>query len=211
MQLDILPLAIAMMIGPQILASIIFVTSRKGAVKVSLGYLLGIALAIASGITIVFIAARLLGISADASGHAAKKPLAIELGLVGLLILLSLRSFLKRKTAKPPKWLSKLQSTKPAGAFKLGVLLIFLMPTDLIITITVGLHLAAHGSDPTNLLSAVPFLALTMLVAGFPLLAYLLFRHQAEVVMPKIRNWMSRDSWLVNIIIYLFFIYLVVT
>lgn len=211
MQLDILPLAIAMMIGPQILASIIFVTSKKGAIKVSFGYLLGILFAIAAGVTIVFIISRVLGISADASGQAPKKPLIIELLLVGLLILLSLHSYLKRKTVKPPKWLSKLQSTRPSGAFKLGVLLICLMPTDLIITITVGLHLAAHGSDPSNLLSALPFLALTMLVAGFPLLAYLLFHDKAEVVMPKIRNWMSRDSWLVNIIIYCFFIYLVIT
>lgn len=211
MQLDILPLAIAMMIGPQILASIIFVTSQRGAIKVSLGYLTGILFAITSGITIVFVGSRLLGISADASGQAPKKSLILELVLVGVLILLSLRSYLTRKTAKPPKWLAKLQDTKPLGALKLGVLLIYLMPTDLVVMITVGLHLAAHGSDPTDLLSALPFLALTMMIAAFPLLGYVLFRKKAESAMPKLRDWMSDNSWLVNIIIYLFFIYLVAT
>jgi hypothetical protein len=211
MQLDILPLAVTMMIGPQILSSIIFITSKRNPVKVSLSYLAGLLFATSTGIIAVFTIARIFGLSADASGKAPKASVVVEIILVGLLVLLSLRSCLTRKTAKQPKWLANLQNAKPGGAFKTGLLLICLMPMDIIIMLTVGLHIAAHGSDPLDLLNALPFLAAMMLIAGFPLLSYLLLGNRAGSTMSNIRDWMKRDSWLVNIIIYFFFIYLVVT
>jgi hypothetical protein len=211
MQLDILPLAITTMVGPQILASIIFITSRRGAVKVSAAYLAGILLASSAFIVAVFVVARLLGISADAAGHAAKKVNVVETILISLLILASVRSYLTRATAKPPKWIAKLEETKPKGAFELGLLLICFMPADIVVMITVGLHLAAHGSNPSDLLNILPFLAVVLLIAGAPLLSYLLFRKQAMRLVPRVRDWMQDNSWLVNIIIYLFFIYLVVS
>lgn len=206
-----MPLAITTMLGPQILVSIIFVTSKKNAVKVSLSYLAGILFAASTGIVLVFAVARLLGLTASASGSAPKGSEAVELILVGLLIVLSVRSYLTRATAKPPAWLSKLQEATPRSAFKTGLLLIYLMPTDIIVMLTVGLHLAANGSSVTDLLSAIPFLAVVMLIAGAPLLSYLTFRKKAEIVMPKLRDWMQDNSWLVNIIIYIFFIVLVLT
>jgi hypothetical protein len=211
MQLEILPLAVTMVAGPQILASIVFVTSKKDPVKVSLGYLLGILLAASTFITAVFIIARLLGISADASGQAPKKLNAVEIILISLLILASIRSYLSRATAKAPKWLTKLQETTPRGAFKLAILLIWLMPGDFIVMLTVGLHLAGHGSDPADLLSAVPFLGVVMLLAASPLLGFLAFRKPATRLMPKVRDWIQHNSWLVNIAVYLVFIYLIVT
>lgn len=206
-----MPLAITTMVGPQILVAIIFITAKKDAIKVSLSYLLGILFAASAFITAVFVAARLFGLSANASGQPPHWANTVEVILVVLLIVLSLRSYLTRKTAKPPKWLTGLQDTKPGTAFKLALLLIFLMPTDIMVMLTVGLHLAAHGSNPTDLLYALPFLAVVMLIAGFPLYSYLLFRKRAERAMPKLRDWMQENSWLVNIIIYLFFIYLVLT
>ncbi len=211
MELRILPLAITTMVGPQILVAIIFITAKKDAIKVSLSYLLGILFAASAFITAVFVAARVFGLKAGASGQPPHWASAVEVILVILLIALSLRSYLGRKTAKPPKWMTGLQETKPATAFKLALLLIFLMPTDIVVMLTVGLHLAAHGSSPADLLYALPFLVVVMLIAGFPLYSYLLFRKRAERAMPKLRDWMQENSWLVNIIIYLFFIYLVLT
>jgi hypothetical protein len=40
-------------------------------------------------------------------------------------------------------------------------------------------------------------------------LSYLLFRHRAKQVMPKVRDWMNTNSWLVNIIVYAVFIVLI--
>jgi hypothetical protein len=37
----------------------------------------------------------------------------------------------------------------------------------------------------------------------------LLFRRRAQQVMPKVRDWMNKNSWLVNIIVYVVFILLI--
>lgn len=211
MQLAILPLAITTMLGPQILAAIIFVTSKKSPVKVSLGYLAGILLAATGFIAAVYALARLLGLSPNASGQAPTWANTVESIIVGLLILAAVRTYLTRATAKPPRWLTGLQDATPKTAFKLALLLIFFMPTDIMVMVTVGLHLAAHGTGLVNFLSILPFLAVVLLIAGAPLLSYLLFHRRAVVLMPKIRDWMQDNSWLVNIIIYAFFLVLVLT
>jgi hypothetical protein len=211
MQLEILPLAITMVAGPQILASIIFVTSKRDPVKVSAGYLLGMICAIAIFITAVFIIARTFGITADSHGNAPKKVTVTELVLVSLLIIAAFRSYLKRATIKAPKWLSKLQSFTPSGAFKLAFPLIWLMPGDFIVMVTVGIHLAGNGSAVTDILSLLPFLGLVMLLAGGPLLGFLIFRKKATRFMPKVRDWIQSNSWIINILVYLVFIYLILT
>lgn len=208
MFLEILPLAITMVAGPQILTSIVLVTNKQP-VKVSLAYLAGILLAVSTGLTAAFTVARLIGLHAAANGHAPAKSETLEIILVSLLILLSLKSFAGRKTSKPPKWLLGLEEAKPGGAFKIGVLLICLMPGDLIVMTTVGIHLAGHGIYASDIWQALPFVGLTMLLAAIPLLGYVLFRGPAERAMPKLQRWMGTNSWLVNIIVYLFFIFLV--
>jgi len=40
-------------------------------------------------------------------------------------------------------------------------------------------------------------------------LSYLLFRRRAQQAMPKVRDWMNKNSWLVNIIVYVVFILLI--
>jgi hypothetical protein len=49
----------------------------------------------------------------------------------------------------------------------------------------------------------------TILIAALPVLSYLLFRRRAQQVMPKVRDWMNTNSWLVNIIVYVVFIFLI--
>jgi Sap, sulfolipid-1-addressing protein len=61
-----------------------------------------------------------------------------------------------------------------------------------------GVNLQHHGDD---LIAAVPFLALTLLIAALPLLANLLLGRRAKEAMPKVRDWMTSNSWLVNIIV----------
>jgi hypothetical protein len=72
--------------------------------------------------------------------------------------------------------------------------------------VTVGVNLAQQNA---SLLGAVPFVAATILIAALPVLSYLLFRRRAQQVMPKVRDWMNTNSWLVNIIVYVVFIVLI--
>jgi Sap, sulfolipid-1-addressing protein len=205
---QLLPLAITMMAGPQILSAIIFVTGGD-AVKTSIAYVAAVAVAASAAVLVWFLIAGAVGNSLnlnDSSGPTTAATV-IQIVLVGLLILASIKAYLGRETAEPPKWLGKLQGASPARAFGLGLLLIFLMPSDFVITMTTGLNLQGNAEPYYH---ALPFIGLTTLIAALPLLFYLLFRKRAEVTMPKVRDWMNANSWAVNIAVYAIFIVLIV-
>jgi ABC-type multidrug transport system permease subunit len=130
----------------------------------------------------------------------------IQYVLVGLLVILSIRSYLTRATSEPPRWLGAMQNATPRTAFLAGLLLLSVFPSDFVVLMTVGVNLAQGGS---GLLAAVPFVVATVLIAALPVLSYLLFRRRAQRLMPKVRDWMNTNSWLVNIIVYVIFILLI--
>jgi hypothetical protein len=199
MNLQILPLAITMMAGPQIMAAIIFVTASKP-VKISASFIAGVAIATTVGVIIALTIASLLGSGislGDSSDHGSTGHI-IQYLLVGLLVALAVKNYLGRETAEPPQWLGALQQADSRLALKTGLLVILLMPSDIIIMLTVGVNLAQSGA---GLLAALPFIGATLLVAALPLLLFLLFHRRAQRVMPKVRDWMNSNSWLVNIIV----------
>jgi hypothetical protein len=199
MNLQILPLAITMMAGPQIMAAIIFVTASKP-VKISASFIAGVAIATTVGVIIALTIASLLGsgISFGDSSDNGSTGHIIQYLLVGLLVALAVKNYLGRETAEPPQWLGALQQADSRLALKTGLLVILLMPSDIIIMLTVGVNLAQSGA---GLLAALPFIGATVLVAALPLLLFLLFHRRAQRVMPKVRDWMNANSWLVNIIV----------
>ncbi|MFE9642837.1 GAP family protein [Streptomyces sp. NPDC006365] len=84
---------------------------------------------------------------------------------VGLLAASMARNWFGRATAEPPKWLGTLMAADPRRAFKVGPLVILLMPSDILIMLTVGVHLERSNSGYAH---AFPFVALTVLVAAIP-------------------------------------------
>jgi hypothetical protein len=207
MSLAVIPLAITMNAGPQIMSAIIFVTANKP-LKLSAYFLTGVVIAVTAGLTITYTLASVLGnsVSLGDSSDSGSLGNIIQYVLVGLLVLLSIKSYVGRETSEPPRWLGALQNAQPRTAFTTGLLLLSVFPSDLVILVTVGVNLAQSGS---NLLAAVPFVAATILIAALPVLSYLLFRRRAQQIMPKVRDWMNKNSWLVNIIVYAVFIVLI--
>ena len=199
-----MPLAFTMMIGPQIITSIILVTA-KDVVRPSLAYILGVAVASLSGTLVFALLARIFDWTKEGAGEPSPVALFIQTALVLLLIFASIRTYMKRATITLPKWMSKLQNPNSREMFKLGLLLILLMPSDLIIMATVGINLASNSQ---NQIALFPFIALTVLIAAMPLLFYLLFHKKAVEVMPKVREWMNGNSWVVSITAYVIFIIL---
>ncbi|MGP3984985.1 GAP family protein [Streptomyces sp. KR80] len=205
--LQILPLAITMMVGPQIMSAIIFVTAPR-AVRVSLGFLAGVAIATTAGVAIMLGIATLLGSAVD-FGNSSDKGSAgkvVQYLLVGLLAAAALKNWLGRETIEPPNWLGTLMSADPKRAFTIGLMVILLMPSDLVVMLTVGVNLEHSGAAFAE---ALPFIALTVLVAALPLLIWLLFGQRAEAAMPRVRDWMNTHSWLVNIIVCVIFIVII--
>src|SRR3712207_3770375 len=207
MNLAILPLAITMMAGPQIMSAIIFVTAPK-ALKLSAYFLAGVVIALTVGVTITYTLATALGGSislGDPSNNGSLGKI-IQYLFVGLLVFLSIKNYVRRETIEPPRWLGALQNAKPRTAFTTGLVLLSAFPSDFVILVTVGVNLAQNNA---SLLAAVPFIAATVFIAALPALSYLLFRRRAQRVMPKVRDWMNTNSWLVNIIVYVVFVYLI--
>jgi len=200
MSLQILPLAITMMLGPQIMSAIIFVTTSKP-VKLSAYFLAAVAIAATMGVAIFLALGNNVSLG-DPNDNGSTGNI-IQYVLVGLLVLLSIKNYLGRETIEPPKWLGALQNAEPGTAFKTGFLMISLMPSDLIIMLTVGTNLAQNNS---SFVAALPFIAATVLVAALPVLFYLLFRRRAREFMPKMRDWMNNNAWAVNVIVYVVFI-----
>jgi hypothetical protein len=203
----ILPLAITMMAGPQIMSAIIFVTASKP-VKVSASFIAGVAIATTVGVTIALAAVSLLGnsVSLGDSSENGSTGHIIQYLLVGALVALAVKNYLGRETAEPPRWLGALQSADSKKALMTGLLVILLMPSDIIIMLTVAVNLVQSGA---GFLAALPFIGATILVAALPLLLFLLFHRRAQQFMPKVRDWMNSNSWLVNIIVCGVFIVLI--
>jgi len=195
----ILPLAITMMVGPQIMSAIIFVTTPKP-LRTSGAFVLGVAIATTLGVLIALAIASLLGngVSLGDSSDTGSTGSIIQYLLVGALVALAVKNYLGRETVEPPRWLGTLMGADPKQALKTGLLVVLLMPSDIIIMLTVGVNLAQNNS---GLVAAMPFIAATVLVAALPLLLYLLFQRRAQRLMPKVRDWMNSSSWLVNIIV----------
>jgi hypothetical protein len=207
MSLAVIPLAITMNAGPQIMSALIFVTANKP-LKLSAYFLGGVVIAVTVGVTVTYTLANLLGnsVSLGDSSDSGSLGNIIQYLLVGLLIFLSIKSYVGRETSEPPRWLGAMQNAKPKTAFMAGLLLLSVFPSDFVVLMTVGVNLAQNDA---SLLAAVPFMAATILIAALPALSYLLFRNRAKRAMPKVRDWMNTKSWLVNIIVYVIFIVLI--
>jgi Sap, sulfolipid-1-addressing protein len=199
--LTILPMAIVMVAGPQMVSAVFLATSDTWR-RSSVAYLAGAATAITAGTAIAYGAARLLKGSLDGDRDGSGNSL-LDVVIVVLLLVLTVVVFVRRKDTKPPRWMGQLQHATPGFAYKLGLLLFLLMPTDIITMLSVGSHLARGGSPWWQV---VPFLLLTLLLVGLPALIVVLLGRRALAVLPKVRDWMSANSWVVSEIVIVFFL-----
>jgi hypothetical protein len=202
--LPILPLAVVMVAGPQIISAFILATGI-GARRNSVGYIAGVVLATSLATTIFYVLADAFNASDSPRGGGSN---ALDYIILSLLVILGVYVYLRREVSEPPKWMGKLQTATPAFSFRLGFLLFLLMPTDVITTFTVGSTLARESD---SLLAAIPFVALTGLLVAIPLLFLVLLGRRAEVLLPKIRAWMDSNSWLVSEFVIVIFIIITIS
>jgi hypothetical protein len=197
--LQILPLALIMVMGPQILTAIFLVTSREP-VKNSVAMLIGVVVAASLSLLIWFGIVKAIGIHPKDGGG----PTTADRIVAGLLALAAIHTFLGRGTASVPKWMTALQEAEPRRAFTLAFLLILLMPTDIVAVISTANWL--HDQHE-NVLRGWPLVAATTLLMALPILGYLLLGRRAREAMPGIRDWLTTHAWLVNLIVIVYFIY----
>ena len=196
MDIAILPLAVTMMAGPQEMTAVILVTARD-TVRLSTAFLVGVTAAMLLGTTITYLLAGTLGDLGDQDDKGTAG-LVIQYALAAVLLFLAIRIYRNREQVEPPKWLGGLLEATPRNALTMGFLLIFIFPTDVATMLTVGVNLQHNDA---SLIEAWPFWALTFLIAALPFLTFLLFRRRAEQAMPRVRDWMATNAWLVNIFV----------
>lgn len=197
-----LPLAFVMIAGAQIISSFFFATSERWKAD-STAYVLGAGASILGVVTIAYFVAKGIKTGDDHSGSQSQT---IDYVIVALLLVLMAYVFHGRGKTEPPKWMGKLETASPRFSFTLGFLLLGFFPSDLISSVVVGTHLANHG-DPWW--HALPFVLLTLLLLALPALLVLALGQRAETLLPKIRDWMGVNSWIVSEIVLVFFIVIV--
>jgi len=180
-------MAFVMIAGPQILSAIFLATSENWQ-RNSAAYVFGASLSITLIVTIAYL------VGGGGSGGGPSSDTLYVIVLV-LLLAAAVHTYLKRKESEPPKWMGKLQTASPRFSFRLGFLLLGVFPTDILTSVAVGGYLAAHNDAWAD---AIPFILLTLLFLALPSLLLLAFRERGQVFLPKARDWMNTNSWIVN-------------
>lgn len=197
--LKVLPLAVVMIAGPQIITAIMLATSEK-ARRNSYAYVGGAMVASVAATSLFYYAARALNLEGS-DGESGS--VAFDWFLVALLLVAAARVFLKRHDTEPPKYMRTLQTASPGASFRIGVLLFLFMPTNLMVTFTVGTFLASQGEP---LWRSIGFLLVTGLLIGSPLLVLLVMGKRADTVLPALRSWMNANAWVVSEIVIALFL-----
>ena len=160
---------------------------------------MGAAISITTFATIAYFIANGAKDAAD-SEHTANRTL--DWIILALLVVLILRVYLTRKTSHPPKWMAKLQAAEPKFAFVLGLLLLGIFPTDILTSVSAGLFVGRHDDAWWHLL---PFIGLTLVFLAAPSIGVVLLGKRADVVLPRVRDWMNQNAWVVSLVVLVFF------
>jgi Sap, sulfolipid-1-addressing protein len=203
--LPVLPLACVMVAGPQIVSAIFLATSDHWA-RHSAAYLAGAATSVTLIVTITYVITRLAGSVLGVSRHRPVRN-GIDIGLAALLLVLALLVFRRRGQTGPPRWMGKLETATGRLSFSLGFLLLGVFPSDLITSVAVGTRTAVHGYPWWHM---AIFIFVVLLLLAVPLLLAVLLGRHADEVLPKIRNWMNRNAWIVSEVVIIFFLALIV-
>ena len=199
--LTVLPLAIVMVAGPQILSAIFLATSEKWQ-KNSAALVAGVLLIVTLVVTVVYVLVRFLFDAASAANDTPTRKW-LDGAILLLLVVAAVHKYMTRKTSAPPKWMGKLEEATPKMSFRLGVLLLGVFPTDIITNFVVGSSLARDG-DPWAY--CLPFVLLTVLFMALPALFVLILGKRAAAILPKVRDWMNTNSWMISEVVIVFFI-----
>jgi cytochrome c biogenesis protein CcdA len=195
-----LPLSFVMIAGPQILSAIFLATTVKWKQN-SAAFIAGAGISV----TILVTAGYLLGTGASDNGASHTT---IDVIILLLLVGAAVHTFLVRHQSKPPKWMGKLEENTPKQSLVLGFLLLGLFPGDILTGLAVGGYASGEDLPWSELLV---FVALTLLLLALPALALAAFGARAQALMPKVRDWMNANAWVISELVFAIFIALVLS
>ena len=184
-----------MIAGPQLLSAIFLATSEDWR-RNSFAFVFGATLSITLIVAVTYFLGN--GATGEGSSHTGLQIIALLLLLFGMVYV-----YLNREESEPPKWMGKLQAASPRFSFKLGFLLLGVFPTDILTSAAVGSYLSGNGLPLTD---SIGFILLTVSLLALPSVAVLALGERAEAFLPKVRDWMNTNSWIVNEAVILLFV-----
>ncbi|QLG47430.1 GAP family protein [Natrinema halophilum] len=190
--LEVLPLAIVMIAGPQILSPIFLATTEQWRAN-STAYVFGAFLSISLIIVVAYLLGTSLGDGGGLLGASTKQLL--YLAVLVLLLYAAVTTYRKRNVSEPPAWIGRLTTATPRFSFRLGFLLLGFFPTDIVTSVSVGTYLAANDDPVTD---ATGFVLLTLFILALPSLGVFVLGERAEAALPVIRDWMNDNSWIIS-------------
>ncbi|MFG2165313.1 GAP family protein [Micromonospora chersina] len=203
--LTILPLAVVMVAGTQVVAAVLLASAERPRAA-SLGYLAGAGAVVVTGVTLSWLLTRALrGPEARAETDVVRferTASRIDWAVLALLVVLGVVVYLRRHRTGPPRWMGRLRRADPGYALRLGVVLVATAPTDDLTMAAVGASVARHDLAWWHLL---PFVLLTLGLLAVPLLILLLARGRAATALPRLRAWTDRHGWVVSEVVIAFF------
>jgi hypothetical protein len=200
---ELLPLALVMVIGPQIVTSVFLATSVRWAAN-SAAFVAGGAVAITAVVTVVYLLANAAGADGGDTRSGDLRRV-IDWVVLALILVLIVRVYVTRRRSETPRWMGRLHEANPRFSFRLALTLLGVFPTDIATSIAVGLWLAHAGAPWWQ---ALPFVALTLILLAAPALAVLTLGKRSAVVLPRTRDWMNAHAWLINELVLCFFVVL---
>ena len=199
----VLPMAFVMVAGPQIVTAILLATGTRPR-RDSAFFLLGAGVATFIGVTAAYFLTGLV------KGRGRRRAETLEWSAPSKSRSSFCWSFSPGKCGGSEAAVSRRAGWRSSRArprssrFGVGLLLFLLLPGDLVSMFTVGAYLAHHGAPWWH---GLVFVALTVALAGIPLLI-LLWRsaNGRRRCLPKARDWMTKNSWIVSEIVIAFFL-----
>jgi len=179
---QVLPLAIVMIAGPQILAHLPRhereVAGKPDSVRLRCG----------PSISLVVVVAYLLGNSLGGGGGLLGASAKQLLHVVVLVLPLRGSGYLPEAEYGGATGVDgELTTATPRLSFRLGFLLLGFFPTDIVTSMSVGTT-AANGNPVTD---AAGFVLLTLFILALPSLGVFVLGERAEATLPEIRDWMN--------------------
>lgn len=196
------PLAIAMVAGPQMIVAT-FLIANKNRYRYSLAYILSIGIAMIIGLTISVLVTKIFVNIPKVNDNII---FAIQILCVVYLIYSALKTIKNRDYFETPKWQKKLLDPTFKMIFKISMVLILVVPIDVVILFSVGLEYNKGGYD---IMALIVLLLLVMLFVSIPLLLTTIFHRRADKHLEKLPHLIEEYSWIVNVIVYLIFVFLI--
>jgi hypothetical protein len=200
--LEVLPLALVMITGPQILSQVFLATSEQWRAN-SVAFVVGAAASITVVVAVAYTLGDRVGGSGPLLGTSARDLL--YLAVLVLLVYAAVDTYRTRNVSEPPEWMGKLTTATPRFSLRIGFLLLGFFPTNIVTSVSVGTYLAANDDPVTD---AAGFIFLTLFVLALPSLGVLVLGERAETALPEIREWMNDNAWIISEVVLGLFIVL---